>query len=369
VVALKAKQSFWYNINEITLYLKLSKFKGILTMLKIKDEGIILEKTNLDFENKAVLNPACIQVDGITHMFYRAINQNDISSIGYCQLVDNQVVKRFNHPILFPEFPYEEKGLEDPRIIKLEGIYYLFYSAYDGHEALVAYAKSSDLINFQKMGVITPKFTWDEAEDLFRHARVREEYRHYEALFKDIQGAKVLLWEKDACLFPKKINGKFAFLHRIMPGMQIVYFDDFSQLTDDFWREYLKRLGEYIVLDPVYLFENNKIGLGCPPIETSKGWLLITQGVEDTQDGLIYHAGAALLDLNNPLKVLGRMKEPLFSPKEEWEKTGNVNNVVFPSGALIKKERIHIYYGAADTCIGAKSLLLSDLLNSLTKNS
>jgi predicted GH43/DUF377 family glycosyl hydrolase len=337
-------------------------------MLKVKDEGIVLEKTNLEFENKAVFNPACIQVDDITHMFYRAVNQNDVSSIGYCQLKDNKVIKRLKEPVLFPEYDYEVKGVEDPRIIKLDGIYYLFYSAYNGNETLVAYAKSNDLINFKKMGIITPKFTWDEAEDLFRNAHVRQEYRHYEALFKDIHGAKVLLWEKDACLFPKKINGKFAFLHRIMPGMQILYFDDFSQLTDDFWREYLKRLGEFIVMDPKYPFESYTIGLGCPPLETSEGWLLITHGVEDTQNGLIYHAGAALLDLNNPLKVLGRLKEPLFSPKEEWEEIGNVNNVVFPSGAIIEKNKLTIYYGSADTLIAAKSLELNHLIEELIKN-
>ena len=70
-------------------------------MLKIKDEGIILEKTDLEFENKAVLNPACIQVGDITHMFYRAINNSDISSIGYCQLKDNKVIERLKKPILF----------------------------------------------------------------------------------------------------------------------------------------------------------------------------------------------------------------------------------------------------------------------------
>jgi predicted GH43/DUF377 family glycosyl hydrolase len=101
-------------------------------MLKIKDEGIILEKTDLEFENKAVFNPACIQVGDITHMFYRAINQNDISSIGYCQLVDNKVVKRLDKPVLFPEDDYEKMGAEDPRITLLDGTYYLFYTAYGG---------------------------------------------------------------------------------------------------------------------------------------------------------------------------------------------------------------------------------------------
>ena len=337
-------------------------------MLKIKDEGIILEKTNLEFENKAVLNPACIQVDDITHMFYRAINDKNISSIGYCQLKDSKVIKRLKEPILFPEFDYEKNGVEDPRIVLLDNVYHLFYSAYDGRETAVAHATSVDLINFKKLGKITPRFTWDEAEDLFRKSHIREEYRHFEALTKDIGGRKVLLWEKDTCLFSKKIGGKFALLHRIMPGIQIIYFDNFSDLTDNFWREYLKRLGSYIVMDPMYPFESEKIGMGAPPIETPEGWLLITQGVEDTPDGLIYHAGAALLDLKNPLKVIGRLKEPLFSPKESWEKVGRVNNVVFPSGAVVKNKKLYIYYGAADTVIAVKSLNLEELLKELKKN-
>ncbi|PIR27759.1 pesticidal protein Cry7Aa, partial [Candidatus Berkelbacteria bacterium CG11_big_fil_rev_8_21_14_0_20_40_23] len=80
-------------------------------MIAVKNEGIILEKTNLEFENKGVLNPACIQVDDITHMFYRAVNHNNISSIGYCQLKDNKVVKRLKEPVLFPEYDYEKKGV------------------------------------------------------------------------------------------------------------------------------------------------------------------------------------------------------------------------------------------------------------------
>lgn len=337
-------------------------------MINVKDEGIILEKTEREFECQGVYNPGCIEIDGITQMFYRAVDSKNISSVGYCQLVNNKVVKREDHPIIFSENPYESMGVEDPRVVFFEGTYYLFYSAYDGHESSVAYATSSDLVNFKKMGIITPRLTWDEAEDIFRGAHVKEEYRHFEALFKDTEGRKVLLWEKDACLFPKKINGKFALLHRIMPGMQIIYFDDFSQLTEGFWKSYLKDLGKFVVLDPLYPFESEKIGMGAPPMETSEGWLLITQGVEDTPDGLIYHAGAALLDLENPLKVIGRLKEPLFSPKEEWEKIGRVNNVVFPSGAIVKEDTLFIYYGAADTVIGAKSLILSSLLSEL-KNS
>jgi len=337
-------------------------------MLKTKDEGIILEKTNLEFENKAVLNPACIQVGDVTHMFYRAVNQNDISSIGYCQLVDNKVVKRLKKPVLFPEFDYEKNGIEDPRITYLNGVYYLFFTAYDGNDALISYATSRDLIHFVKQGLISPKISYDEAEDIFRGSGIRERYSMFEMFYKEKGGKNILLFEKDASLFPQKINNKFALLHRILPGIQIIYFDNFSDLTDNHWRDYLKSLGDFIVLDPLFWFENRNVGGGCPPFETEDGWLIIYHSVEDTPLGKIYHAAAALLDHKNPLKVLGRLSEPLFSPKAPWEKGGVTNNVVFPTGAVMRDERLFIYYGAADKLIAAKSINLPELLTELKKS-
>src|SRR4030065_2876487 len=114
-------------------------------MLTIKNEGIILERTNLLFESEAVLNPGCIEVNGIVHMFYRAVNPGNYSTIGHCQLQDHKVIKRLNQPILFPEYDYEKQGVEDPRIVFLDGIYYLFYTAYDGRNAPAAYDPSCDL--------------------------------------------------------------------------------------------------------------------------------------------------------------------------------------------------------------------------------
>lgn len=337
-------------------------------MLTVKDEGIILEKSDLEFENKAVFNPACIEVDGITHMFYRATNKRGISSIGYCQLKDNKVVVRLKEPIIFPEFDWEKQGVEDPRITFLDGTYYLFYTAYDGKNALIAYAISQDLIHFTKKGLISPKISYDEAEDIFRDSKVRERYTMFERFYKEGAGKDVLLFEKDACLFPKKINHKFALLHRILPGIQIIYFDKFSELIDNHWRDYLKNLGDFIVLDPLFWFENRNVGGGCPPIETKDGWLIIYHAVEDSPLGRIYHAAAALLDLKNPLKVLGRLREPLFSPEVSWEKTGIINNVVFPTGAVIKDKQLYIYYGAADKLIAAKSINLAKLLAELKKS-
>ena len=337
-------------------------------MLKIRDEGIILKPTNLSFENKAVLNPACIEVDGITHMFYRAVNRQDISSIGYCQLKNNQVVKRLTQPILAPEFDYEKKGVEDPRITLLNGTYYLFYTAFDGKNALVAYATSKNLINFSKHGLISPRISYDKAEDIFRHSQVRERYTLFEVLYKARRGQNVLLYEKDVSLFPQKFKGKYALIHRILPGIQLIYFKNFTDLTDSFWRKYLTNLGENVIIDPLYWYESRNVGGGGPPIKTKAGWLIIYHAVEDTPLGKIYHAGAALLDLNNPLKVIGRLKEPLFSPKASWEKKGFVNNVVFPTGAIVKSGRLFIYYGAADTCIGAKSVNLDSLLTAIKQS-
>jgi len=338
-------------------------------MITVRNEGIILEKTNLEFENKAVLNPACIQKDGITHMFYRAVSNNNISSIGYCQLKDNKVVKRLKEPVLFPEYDYEKMGVEDPRITLLGRTYYLFYTAYDGKNSLTSYATSKDLINFTKQGLISPKISYDEAEDIFHESKVTEKYIAFEALYKKNYGKDVLLFEKDASLFPQKFKHKFALLHRILPGIQIIYFNNFSELTEGRWRDYLKNLGDFIVLDPLFRFENRNIGGGCPPIKTKAGWLIIYHAVENTPFGKIYHVSAALLDLKNPLKVLGRLKEPLFSPKASWEKIGIINNVVFPTGAVVRDKRLYIYYGAADKLIAAKSIDLAELLTEIKKGS
>ena len=337
-------------------------------LLKVKDEGIILEKTDLEFENKGVFNPACIQVDDITHMFYRAINQNDISTIGYCQLKDNKVVKRLKQPVLFPEYDYEKQGVEDPRITLLEGTYYLVYTAHDGKNALIAYATSRDLVHFTKQGLISPKISYDEAGKIFRGSKAGEKYTIFEKLYQEIEGQDILLFEKDAALFPQKFDHKLALFHRVLPGIQIIYCNNLSELTEDYWRDYLKNLGDFIVLDPRFWFESRNIGGGCPPIETEDGWLMIYHAVEDNPAGKIYHAAAALLDLENPLKVLGRLKKPLFSPQAVWEKSGVTDNVVFPTGAVVRDKRLHIYYGAADKLIAAKSIDIAELLTALKKS-
>jgi len=151
----------------------------------------------------------------------------------------------------------------------------------------------------------------------------------------------------------------------VLPDIQVIYFDDFKDLTLDFWKKHFERLPEFVALESRHWYENRCVGGGCPPIETDKGWLLIYHAIDDMDTGKIYRAGVALLDKDDPTKVISHPREPLFSPEEEWEKKGNVNNVVFPTGAVVFGKKLYIYYGAADKRIAVASLNLNELLDEL----
>ncbi len=338
-------------------------------MIKVKKEGVILSKTDLKFENAGVLNPAVIREGDSVHVFYRAVQQGNFSSIGYCRLDGPlTVVERLNKPILVPEHDYETHGVEDARIVKIDDQYYMTYTAYDGTNARGALTTSKDLIHFKKHGIIVPPITYANFVYLLESAgKVNENYYlnqkfyHQEA---DIE-KKMLLWDKNVMFFPRKINGNFVFLHRIRPGIQIVSVKSLKDLTKEFWNKYVINLHEHIVFDPVYDHESSYIGSGCPPIETEHGWLLIYHGVKKTSKGYVYSACAALLDLDNPSKKIVRLPYALFSPEYEWELKGEVNNVVFPTGTAVFGNTLFIYYGAADERIACASVNLPDLLNEL----
>lgn len=339
--------------------------------IKVEKLGPVLEPTANLFENKAVLNPACYQEGEFVHVFYRAISEDDDKSrIGYAKLKGpTEVVERWNKPIIEREAMYEVMGVEDPRIVKIDGVFYLTYTAHDGKNAVIALATGKDFRNFKKEGVISPQLTYDEAGEIFRQEHLKDQYAMFEAFYEEFGGDDILLWEKDAILFPKKINGKFALLHRILPDIHIVYFDNFDQLkSKDFWIEYLNHLPEYTVLENKYWFETRHIGGGAPPIETEDGWLFIFHSVEEENKGRTYRASAVLLDRNDPRKVIGRLREPLFSPDQDWETVGMVNNVVFPTGTARFGDDLYIYYGAADRLIAVARVSLKELIEAL-KNS
>jgi len=339
-------------------------------MIEVKKEGIILSKTHLEFENEGVLNPAVIREGDHVHLFYRAVRQGNYSSIGYCRLDGPlTIIERWEKPFMVPEFDYESHGVEDPRIVKIEDQYYMTYTGYDGIIARGALATSKDLKHFKKQGLIVPPITYAEFVYLVESAgKVNENYYlNYKFYYKDADPeGKIMLWDKNVVFFPRKIEGKLVFLHRIRPGIQIVSVNNLNELTKEFWREYFHNLQDHIVMDPVYEHEASYIGAGCPPIETEHGWILIYHGVEETEKGRIYSAcAAALLDLNNPAKVIARLPHVLFTPEYKWEVKGEVNNVVFPTGTALFGDTLFIYYGAADSQIACASLSLSALVAEL----
>lgn len=340
-------------------------------MVEVRKEGIILYKTQLEFENEGVLNPAVIREGDCVYLFYRAVRKGNHSTIGYCRLDGPlTVAERWDKPFMVPEFEYECHGVEDARIVKIDDLYYLTYTGYDGTNARGALATSRDLKHFEKQGIIVPPITYSEFVFLAESdGKVNENYyRNHKFYYqKSDPERKIMLWDKDVIFFPRKINGKLVFLHRIRPGIQIVFVNSLKELTKEFWNNYFLSLQEHIVLDPLYAHELCYIGSGCPPIETEFGWLLIYHGVEETNHGLVYSACAVLLDLNDPSKVLARLPYALFSPEYEWELNGVVNNVVFPTGAVLFGKTLFIYYGAADTHIACASTNLPALVAELLR--
>ena len=338
-------------------------------MIAVKKEGVILYKTNLGFESEGVLNPAVIVDNEYIHLFYRAVGKGNYSSIGYCKLKGPLLVEeRHTTPILFPQMEFESQGVEDPRIVKIDDLFYLTYTAYNGVNAMGALATSTDLVIFYKIGIIVPQVTFEE----FKHlagckCELSEKYIRYNQPWgtDDKQGKKLFVWDKNVIFFPRRINGKLYFLHRIRPDIQIVDIDSLEDLTPEFWQKYLQDLESNIVLSPKFAHEVSYVGGGCPPIETEAGWLFIYHGVHDTLNGFVYSTCAALFDINDPRKEIARLPYPLFSPEKEWERVGYVDNVCFPTGAVVIGDCLYIYYGAADEQIACASLSLNALLTEL----
>ena len=347
----------------------LSSIFKIEFMIAVKKEGIILEKTDLLFEADSVLNPAVYQEGRTIHIFYRAVRKGNYSTIGYCKLNSPlNVVERNTEPLLCAEFDYEMHGIEDPRIVKIEDTFYITYTAYDGINALGALATSLDLKHFERRGVITPQFSYREFERLAQSdAQLNEKYRrfHVYTINEEISSQKYRLWDKNVIFFPRKINDKLHFMHRIKPDIQMACINSIQDLTKEFWEDYFFHFSKHIMLCPEHEHEISYIGGGCPPIETDEGWLIIYHGVHDTVYGYVYTACVALVDINNPCKEIARLPYPLFKPETDWEKTGVVNNVVFPTGTALLDGILYIYYGAGDKCIACASVILKDLLTEL----
>ena len=287
---------------------------------------ILLPNESNWWESKAVFNCAAIYDGNIVHMLYRAIGEyeNYISRIGYALSTDGYHFKRRNEIALGPVKDYERYGMEDPRLVEIDHQAYVTYVVLSKNvrempEVSSALATTTDYLQFTRLGIITGKGTDN----------------------------------KDVVLFPEKMSDKssreekmtYFSLHRPSTWVGSAYGIDKPSI----WLAEGKSLTSFekhtLLLKPEQDWEALKIGAGAPPIKTKHGWLIIYHGVSKN---MTYSAGAALLDLNEPIKILGRTKRPILQPEETYEKYGDVNNVVFPTGACIINGELFIYYGAAD---------------------
>jgi len=304
-------------------------------MIKFTKLGITMKPLENNFGCFARFNPGIVVKDNIIHMLYRATNSNIqdklryVSSIGYSKLdMNNNILYDSNKSVIFSTCVDEVKGCEDPRIVEFEGIYYIFYTAFDGYKTRVSISITKDFVNYTKLGIINNAF-----------------------------------WDKDAFIFPERIGGRIIYIHRISPNIQLDSFGSFDELlSKDYWFDYTERVEEYVVMKPKFEWESQKIGGSIPPIKTDKGWLFLYHGVDNN---LVYRSSVVLLDLKNPFNVLSRIPYPLLEPTEDYELYGDVNNVVFPSGGYIYKGVFYIYYGTADKYIGCAKIELNELLNEL----
>ena len=251
-----------------------------------------------------------------------------LTSISHLRIARSRDGRHFTvepTPALFPDRPSEAFGLEDPRITEIGGVYYITYKSVAPTGISVSLAVTTDFVSFEKKGIIFCP------ENL------------------------------DVCIFPEKVGGRYTALHRPVPR----YFG-----APNVWLGYSTDLiswGDHHFLMGVRPdgWESARVGGGTIPIKTERGWLEIYHGA-DSKDR--YCLGAALLDLNEPHKVIARSKKPIMSPEEPYETNGFVPDVVFTCGALADGDRLTVYYGAADNVIAAADMSIREILDSLTSN-
>lgn len=289
-----------------------------------------------DWEKASCFNAGAIKKDGIVHLFYRATNiscngnENSeyMNYIGHAVSTDGISFNRDNNYVLGPEKGTQwQRGCEDPRVMKLEDKFYMLYTGYGARfpgDYRICMAASDDLITWEKHGSIM-----DESN-------------------------------KDAAFFPKKINGEYILLHRRSPNICIGYSKDLKEFYNH------KILAKRNVNN---YWEDSKIGIAGPPIETEKGYILIYHGVSNEKSNFgqkgayaQYSLGIMLLDKDDPSKVIYRQKEPILVPELKWEINGHVPNVVFSCGQVIMGEYLYVYYAGADQRMGLAKVEMSKIM-------
>jgi beta-1,2-mannobiose phosphorylase / 1,2-beta-oligomannan phosphorylase len=332
---------------------------GKVLLQRYKKNPILVPNEANWWESKAVFNCAILHYENKFHMLYRAIGEYEryISRIGYASSTDGYSFARSNHIALEPMQDYEQYGIEDPRMVEIDNQVYITYvilSAYvtDGAivEASTALATTTDFLKYTRLGVITTKGSNNKDVVLFPE--------------------KMSQQQQSSVLSSSSSNnsdgaGKYFFLHRPSGWIGSKY----GVNKPSIWLGEGNALTNFekhtLLLKPEEDWEELKVGAGPPPIKTRTGWLVIYHGVSRDK---VYRAGAALLDLHDPSKIIGRTKTPILEPKEPYEKFGDVSNVVFPTGAcVVDNDKLFVYYGGADRVCCLATADLNYLLDQILK--
>jgi predicted GH43/DUF377 family glycosyl hydrolase len=302
------------------------------TAWKRASDTPILAPQDNDWESAGTFNPAVIFVHeksgaegGKFVMLYRAQDKAGTSRLGYAESTNGIHFTRLSEPVFSPAAEYEKDGgVEDPRLQKIDGLYYLTYTGYNKREAQLCLATSHDLLHWDRQGVILPAY----------------------------KGNWNVSWTKSGAIFPEKIDGKYWMYWLGTAAdktdqMGLSYSTDLLHWTEATNTPVLpRRPGK---------FDSRVVEPGPPPIRTPDGITLIYNGADDK---LVYRTGVAVFDLADPRKLISRTDEPIFAPEKNWEKVGQVPNVVFVEGmaaaadAQSGRNDFLFYYGAADKYVG-----------------
>ena len=283
----------------------------------------ILAPSSTGFDARGVFNPAVVKQGDRFVMLYRAQDAKGISRLGYATSADGVRFTREAEPVLSPVAEYERGGgVEDPRLVLIDGTYYLTYTAYNGRDAQLALATSRDLRRWDRKGVILPAY----------------------------KGRWNVNWTKSGAILPHRLRGKYWMFY-MADAKGAPDQTGIASSTDLItWSE---ELDHPVLPRRPGRFDSRVVEPGPPPVLTRDGILLIYNGADDR---LVYRTGWALFDPMDPTRVLARSDRPLFEPVMPWEQVGQVPNVVFVEGLVMESRRWLIYYGGADTFVGVASV-------------
>jgi len=288
------------------------------TWRRLADTPVISPRSK-NWESAGTFNPAVMVRDGKIVMLYRAQDQQGTSRLGYAESGDGIHFTRSDEPVLSPSTEYEKDGgVEDPRLVQFGDTYYLTYTGYNKKDAQLCLATSNDLIHWERKGVIIPanKGNWN------------------------------VKWTKSGAIVPEKIHGKYwmYFLGTSADGKDQAGVASSPDLIH--WTEASQ--SPVLPVRPS-MFDSRGAEPGPAPVLTDKGIVLVYNGADDK---LVYRTGIAVFDRTDPRKLLWRSEAPVFTPEKDWEKVGQVPNVVFVEGMVKRGDRYLFYYGGADKYVG-----------------